>query len=233
MRLKTMFLTTGSLLLLLTVLAMPCMANDSDPVGYVQTAQGQVEVICPDGEVKAGAFDLPIWAADKVKTGPESTSQIMFIDKTVLALSEKTEVAINDVYTPDKGGTFDMAFLTGTARIITSAVLNENPEKFQASTPLGTIGIRGTELGILADPDHEVVMLYEGGPASYTDIQTAAGGLSAADKSELCTTLAEALTKNEKAYSEVKGGMDFIAKKNIERQVTKIKDYQEQYQCAP
>ena len=231
MQLKHMFSTSGSIVLLLTILVMPGMATEGDPVGYVQKVAGKVEVVGPDGAVRAGAFDLPVGANDIIKTGPESTSQIMFIDKTLLALSEMTEVAINDVYTPDKGGSFDLKFLTGTARIITSAVLKENPDKFQASTPLGSIGIRGTELGILTDPDHEVVMLYEGGPASYTDTQVAAGGLDA-DTAELCSSIASSLKKNELAYAELKAGLNFIAKKKIELQIAKIKEYQQQYQCA-
>ncbi len=225
------FWAAGFLPLLLVILALPCQAANDSPVGFVQTAKGNVQIISPNGEVRQGAYDLPISGSDVIKTGPASTTQVMFIDKTILALDENSEIAILDVFTPEKGGMFDLQFLTGTGRIITSAILSDNPEKFRAVTPLGTIGIRGTELGLLSDPDHEVVMLIEGGPVFYTDTQV--GGTTDADQAELCGSLADALKKSEKYYGELKSSMNISAKNKVKKQISKIKKYQEEYKCAP
>lgn len=220
----------GLLLLMFVASAIPCMAAEK-PVGYIQTADGTVEVMCKDGEVQAGAFDLPILPEDVISTGTGSTAQIMFIDKTILAMDENSKVSVFDVYTPKKGGMFDMNFMSGTARIITSEILSENPEKFRALTPLGTIGIRGTELGLLAETDREVVMLYEGGPAIYTDGQFA--GLSDAEHSEMCATLADSFKKVKKAYDELKHSMNVSGKRKTKKQLAQVKEYQQEYHCAP
>lgn len=229
MRLKTCVIG-GFLLLLIVAVATSSFAAE-DPVGYVQTAEGTVEITCMDGKTTSAAFDVPVLPQDVITTGEDGKAQIMFIDKTVLALDANSKVEIFDVYTPEKGGLFDMNFFSGTGRIITSKILSQNPEKFSASTPLGTIGIRGTELGLLADPGHEVVMLYEGGPAIYTDEQIP--GVSLEEQSDLCKELASSRKKIKKAYDEVAHTMNIVAKRKAQKQLTKINGYLKEYKCAP
>lgn len=230
---KKQGLAIVGLFLLLVVLALPCQAAQETPVAYIQIAEGDVEIEHPDGIIDDAEYDSPLLRKDVVRTGSDGSAQIMFLDKTVLALASNSEVGIYDTFTPEKTGTFDMKLMVGTARILSSALLSANPEKFKAATPLGTIGIRGTELGLSASADSEVVMLIEGGPVFYTDTQNG-GLLTGADKAKACTELEDAMKKSKKALQELSFGITnigFITK--VKKQIAEIEQYQAEFKCSP
>ncbi|MEF2145947.1 MAG: FecR domain-containing protein [Desulfovibrionaceae bacterium] len=141
-------------LLLALLLLCPALslAAAGEPVGRVQTYEGTVAAVS-DGQKRGLALNDPLYANDTVVTGGDGFLQIMFADGTVLTMDAHTEMLLRDVsYTPgnSEGRNFNIDMIAGTCRFVTGQITKHNPEKFKVGSPLGTIGIRGTEGGVLA-----------------------------------------------------------------------------------
>ncbi len=121
----------------LLVLADPAQA--AEPIGGVTRIQGRAE---------AGGRtlfrDAPVFRGDVLRTGPNARLEVTFADETVLTLGERADIAINEMVFDDRpGGALSLA--SGAFRLITGLALKTNPDGTMVNTPVGTIGIRGTD----------------------------------------------------------------------------------------
>lgn len=134
------------LLLVLCVSAFQLWA-DPNKVGEVQTTTGAV-VAVTQGEKRPLLIKSALFETDMVAVGENSSVQIMFKDGTVLVMQENSELEIRqfayEVGNAD-ASLVDLNMLAGGIRFLTGKAVKGNPEGFQVTTPLGTIGIRGTE----------------------------------------------------------------------------------------
>lgn len=147
----------AALLLLLIFLCFASLAAaEPDPIGEVQTFRGTA-VAVHGGQKRVLALGDKLFRDETVATAAESFLQIMFADGTVMTLDQLTEMALNDVaYSPMDAGNsvFDAEMVAGTCRFVTGQITKHNPERFKIGSPLGIIGIRGTEGGVSAAPDN-------------------------------------------------------------------------------
>lgn len=146
------------IIFLIVFLLVPAtaLAADQDPIGEVQTYKGTA-VAVGNGQKRILSLRDKLYQNDMVATGAESFLQIMFQDGTVLTLDAHTEMVLNDVsYRPGNsdGRMFDIDMVAGTCRFVTGQITKHNPDKFKIGSPLGTIGIRGTEGGVKAAADN-------------------------------------------------------------------------------
>ncbi|MEF2145946.1 MAG: FecR domain-containing protein [Desulfovibrionaceae bacterium] len=128
-------------------------AHAAERVGKVQSYKG-VAAAVSDGKKRTLSLNDDLFSNDLIVTGSNSFLQVMFEDGTVLALDEYSEILLRDVvYSPGAAGRagFNIDMIAGTCRFVTGQITKHNPEKFKVGSPLGTIGIRGTEGGVLAD----------------------------------------------------------------------------------
>lgn len=98
---------------------------------------------------------------DIVKTGLESRAILRFHEGTQLTLGANTTMHLeNFVANQDKKEAV-LNFTQGAFRIITGSITQTDSPSFQVNTPIGTIGIRGTEFwgGNLSDDDSVDVLL--------------------------------------------------------------------------
>ncbi|SKA90923.1 FecR family protein [Paucidesulfovibrio gracilis DSM 16080] len=140
-------------LVLLLFLLMPCLASAAqEPVGEVQSLKGTAVAV--RGET-AHPLDRgeALYRSDLLTTGADSFLQVMFLDGTVITMDAHTQLAVNQVvYEPGEAdqGRFDADVVAGTCRFLTGRITRFEPNNFKLGTPLGTIGIRGTEGGVHA-----------------------------------------------------------------------------------
>lgn len=205
-------------------------AQADETAGWVQETAGTVTLTGTDGAARPAAPESAVLLGDVVRTGPASRVQIMLRDKTVLALGEKAEFSVLDALDLNGLGNLDMRLATGVARFVTSQVVRANPEKFRLDTPLGYIGVRGTEFGSLVDPGREVHLLYQGGPVVYTDSQFL-GSLSPEARAELCAKLDRALNKSETVLCNLGAGQ-YVLSRQLKAQILQLKAYQQEFQCG-
>lgn len=104
------------------------------------TAQGQ------DG-VRELAVGSPVFSGDVLTTGENSNFEVRFTDDTVLAQGPGASLTVDEyVFDPAQPSASSMLMdlSTGTFRMVTGAIAKDNPDGIAISSPLATIGIRGT-----------------------------------------------------------------------------------------
>ncbi len=210
----------------------PALAQDAtaeNVVGWVQKSEGSVTLVDSSGAGRPAEVQAGVMANDTLTTGPDGRLQVVFKDKTMLALGNDSRLLVKDAMDMDGGGRLDLEFLQGVARVVASEILSAKPEAFSMRTPLGGIGIRGTEFGSLAAADHESHVLYEGGPVICTFRQES--GEAEALRVEACQKLAHARELTEYALGWVKPNQ-FKEKNRMTNQLADIEEKQASLGCG-
>ena len=140
------------LLTLLLALALTSMAGASTLAGKVQFVVGSVSATAADGKVRQLKKGDWIYAGDRIKSGPEGSAQLIFKDRSRLAVRVNTEFTV-DTFSFDKKNTktskSQISLVTGALRAVTGLIGSDNKNNVSIKTPITTIGIRGT--------DHEII----------------------------------------------------------------------------
>ena len=137
--------------LLILVFGAIGTAQAQDSVGTISEAEGEVVVIradgCGDNTVGVGA---DMYQNDTAFVGPESSATINFIDATLMTLGADSAVTIDElVYDPagqHSSASFDLA--GGRLGLVSGDIAKSGD--MVVTTPVSTIGIRGTTLPVKA-----------------------------------------------------------------------------------
>jgi hypothetical protein len=113
------------------------------------------------GKPRALAAGSGVFANERLRTGIASSAQLLFIDKTTVAIGPQAELTLDKfIYDPNRGaGQVVLDTVRGSFRFITGA---QNPNRYAIKTPVGTLGIRGTIVNLLIQGDKTIVGLSEG-----------------------------------------------------------------------
>jgi hypothetical protein len=106
----------------------------------------------------------PIFLNDVVATGAAARLEVTFDDGTSLTLGESAEMRIDSfVYAPSMGAARMRAAVTGAFRFISGGIGQTAAADVAVTTPVATIGIRGTDFfGGPIDSQALGVLLLEG-----------------------------------------------------------------------
>ena len=116
----------------------------AEAVGSVERVQSEAFATNAEGERRL-APGAAIFADDRLATGAESRLEVVFSDGTSLILGADGAIAIAEYAFDGTGGTSSFAVLSG-AFAFASGVIGENdPDDVLVTTPVATIGIRGTQ----------------------------------------------------------------------------------------
>ncbi len=183
---RTMKHVAGCLLAVaLILIAQAALAAEVDPIGYVQATRGDVVAVNENAEVqqltnKAKVRPMyrnaALYQQDMIVTGAQSKAQLMFNDGTIFSVDESSQVRLEQFaysFREKEGNILKFIFGPGLFRFLTGKLVDRTPKAFELATPLGTIGIRGTDGGIEAPAAdsaghaaqmQEIVALEEAGP---------------------------------------------------------------------
>ncbi|MDK1286636.1 FecR family protein [Pseudoalteromonas umbrosa] len=115
-----------------------------------------------------------IYKADTVKTGKHARAQLRFTEGTILTLGENTQFSVNQ-FEYRKTSEAHFEFIKGAFRVVTGKITQATNPNFKIKTPMGSIGIRGTDFWggnlynahtidvILLDSEHPIVIENEFG----------------------------------------------------------------------
>ncbi|MGY4234783.1 hypothetical protein ACVIIW_003730 [Bradyrhizobium sp. USDA 4449] len=145
-------------LLSMTLCAAPC-AQAQTRVGEAVLVQNEV--------VRVAAGTTPINVGDSmlrdetVHTGAESAARFVMADSTNLSLGPSATLKLDRTVFNDEHSYRDVAIsmATGAFRFVTG---HSAKTAYKITTPLATIGVRGTTLDILSQRGRSVVVLQEG-----------------------------------------------------------------------
>lgn len=135
---------------------------NATPIGKVETLEGQVSVIRADGtrvELKAGD---PVYQGDVLQTGDGGAAGLVFIDNTVFSMGENGSMSLDQMVFDASNNEGNLAFTIGKGifTFVSGQIAKTDPDAMVLNSPVGTIGIRGTDGGIdIADGMNMTVVL--------------------------------------------------------------------------
>lgn len=128
---------------LLALAAAPASAQDA--IGAVSRVQGAASG-AKEGASETLAVGSSVFLNQEVTTGDAARLELKFLDGTQLTLGEKAKMVLDTfVYDPAAGtGKLGLA-VTGAFRFVSGQISKQPNKEVAVTTPVATIGIRGTE----------------------------------------------------------------------------------------
>jgi hypothetical protein len=128
-------------------------------IGAAALAHNDVsrELSGASGRVEAGD---PVFLKEIVRTGQESTTKLVFLDSTNLAVGPTSRVVLDRfVFDPSKSEALAVSLTKGLFRFSTGTL---DKSAYSVTTPTASIGVRGTVLDVSVEGDRTRVTLREG-----------------------------------------------------------------------
>lgn len=152
-------------LLCIIGLGIAAQTGQAADAGVILATAGTVEI--QRGEQKLVAErKSALQVHDEIRTGDNARAQLRFADGTVTTLGANTGFRIKafswNEKKPEKASA-QFELLTGAFRTVTGKVLDGKGSEFGVQTPVGVIGIRGTDFwGGYLEADAVDVLLIDG-----------------------------------------------------------------------
>lgn len=142
------------------------------PAANAQTRVGEA-VLVQNDVVRVAATTTPISVGDSmlrdetVRTGADSAARFVMADSTNLSLGPSATLKLDRTVFNDEQSYRDIAIrmTTGAFRFVTG---HSPKTAYKITTPLATIGVRGTTLDILSQRGRSVVVLQDGAASVCT-----------------------------------------------------------------
>jgi hypothetical protein len=134
--------TVSSMVLAAFFASDDASAQNAAKIGVASAVKNSVEG-ATGGSVRPLAAGSSVFAREVVRTGDESTAQLLFLDETSLSIGPQSEVTLDRfVFNPNKGaGNVVINATRGAFRFISGS---QQSSSYQIKTPVATIGVRGT-----------------------------------------------------------------------------------------
>tara|TARA_R110002051_G_scaffold37349_1_gene80292 strand:- start:78 stop:1151 length:1074 start_codon:yes stop_codon:yes gene_type:complete len=162
------------------LIALLAGTADAD-IGEISELRGNGEVIRDDNQSKlSAALSLEIISNDDVRTG-NGRMAIKFIDDTVLKLTERSRVVVDEYIFDGNPSNSKLALrmASGTARFISGKLGKIDKKNISIKTPSADISIRGTDFTTTVDETGRslVILLPDefGNSSGEIEVATAAG----------------------------------------------------------
>ena len=137
-------------------------ASSAEPIGVVAELKGIVFAVRTDGtRVKLKKGDN-VFQGDVIETEKESAANMLLADKTTFAIGDEARLALDEmVYNPaTKEGQSQFSILKGVFVFASGEIAKTDNSKMIVTTPVATIGIRGTEVsGDISDEGAQITVL--------------------------------------------------------------------------
>ncbi len=116
-----------------------------DPVGAVEKLESTAEAHYASQARPLGE-QSKVYFRDTLRTGDAARLQARLADDSVLTLGENAEIEIDEfVYEPRMNqGSLDLSVVSGAFLFVGGHIEDSATSKVEITTPLGTLGIRGT-----------------------------------------------------------------------------------------
>lgn len=181
---KAIRLISGTVVLVCGIVAMGWMAFAAGAIGSVTRVDVWAYGTPPQGAT-AGLFPADSVTSDEVvETVKDGALHLKFLDGTEMRLGASSQMTLDSiVYDPNQGtGEFVVELGTGVFRLITGSM---NSEAFSLSTPVATIGVRGSDIEVGVAENGATTVEVNGGEAIITPKVGEAGVTNVAQDSSL------------------------------------------------
>ena len=123
-------------------------ADGAAPIGTVETIEGTVTAVRADGSQVILEVGSAVFQDDVIETGSGGAVGLSFVDDTTFSLGEDARMVIDElIYDPASGeGSMSLAVIQGAFVFITGEIAGSSEDAMVVTTPVATIGIRGTKV---------------------------------------------------------------------------------------
>lgn len=116
-----------------------------EAIGSVSRIQGESHGTV-NGATEALSLDSSVFLDEVVTTGEEARLEVTFADGTQLTLGERAEMTLDTFVYDPSGGTGTVKFgVVGAFRFVSGQASKLASADVSVTTPVATVGIRGTE----------------------------------------------------------------------------------------
>ncbi len=145
-------------------------ASGAEPVGQITALQGSAFIIRTDGTKVQASDGAPIFQGDTIETAAKGAVGITFADQSTFSLADEGQMVIDEmVYDPGtQSGKSAISVAEGIFTFVSGQIAKTDVGAMTISTPVATIGIRGTSGGGQA--------AAEGTPNTFTMFADPGGG---------------------------------------------------------
>ncbi len=122
-------------------------AQNAEPVGLMLSTIGEVTAEDLEGNVRRLQRRSPVFEGDTLITANRARAQVRFNDRGLVALQPNTSFFIEEhKFSGQEDGTESAIYslLRGGLQAITGLIGHSNKDRYKVSTPIATIGLRGT-----------------------------------------------------------------------------------------
>lgn len=138
--------------------------TDGEPIGNVESLNGEVFAIRVDGSRVRLELGDQVFQGDILESGPNGNVGVLLADQTTFAMGPEGRMVLDEmIYDPaTQQGSVSMSVLQGVFTFVSGQVAKTDPDAMTLDTPVATIGIRGTQVGLdLRDGENLNVHLME------------------------------------------------------------------------
>ena len=110
---------------------------------------GEVTATRVDGTIVTLNVDSPVFQGDELETGDGAAIGLVFNDQSSFALDANARMVLDSlIYDPSTGdGSSTFSMVRGVFVFVSGEIAANNPEEMTITTPVATIGVRGTSGG--------------------------------------------------------------------------------------
>ena len=128
----------------------PPVTDGGEPIGIVNTVSGSAIVIRADGTRVEIQLDTPLYQGDILETTDDGAIGVVLADETTIAIGEDSRLILDEmVYDPaTQEGSLSLSVVKGIYTFVSGMISKTDPDAMVLDTPVGSIGIRGTQIGI-------------------------------------------------------------------------------------
>ena len=121
----------------------------AEAIGKVETLQGEVTVTRADGTQDRLSVGDPVFQGDEIATGNGSIG-VTLADQTTFSMAADGRITLDEmIYDPStQEGSIAFRVTEGLFTFVSGMVAKTDPNAMAINTPVATIGIRGTQLGL-------------------------------------------------------------------------------------
>ena len=137
---------------------------DAQPIGQVDSATGTVTVTHADGTQAVLEAGSSVFQGDTLETGDGGAVGITLADETTFSMAENGSMVLDEmVYDPGtQEGSVSVSVLEGVFTFVSGQIAKTDPDAMTLDTPVATIGIRGTQVGLdIGEGGEMTVVLME------------------------------------------------------------------------
>ncbi|MDP9898289.1 FecR family protein [Variovorax ginsengisoli] len=129
-------------------------ATPAPHAGIVKAVRGDVQLLDGVGASRPARPGDALAPIDRIVTGPDAGASVVMRDGTTLMVGPSSRLDVKEYHfdaTTQEGGLL-LALIQGSLRLITGLIGKTHPEAIRVETQTATIGIRGTDFIVQADP---------------------------------------------------------------------------------